>query len=94
MGFGGSGKAQQDQLNSQLQLMGYQQQILNSQQADYATAAAARDASVQQDAAQTSANLSAANQTSAKLGVLDYIHTSPQGLGNQPTSGKLTLLGN
>lgn len=107
MGFGGAGKQaqQMQQQNAMMQAQMQQQESqFMQQEQSLATSQAARLASQQSADAQmlndiTSKFTTAQQQTpqgqaAAKLGILDFIHTSPQGLLNQPKTGRLTLLGN
>lgn len=97
MGYGGAAKNAQSSFNQSLQMMELQnQQLAASEQAQTAQEQAA-DQAAQAQAAQEAANAngtSSAAQAAQKLGVMDFIHTTPEGLLNQPKTGKMTLLGN
>lgn len=96
MGGGGGGNASKQLQQQQMQFQAQESQLAAAQSAQM-------EQQRQQDLAtqsQIAALFASANgqtpgqQTKAKLNVLDYIHTSPEGLLNKPRTGQLNLLGN
>jgi hypothetical protein len=96
-GGGGGGKGAQQQLMQQQMLFAQQESALSAQQAAqqqaFEASAAATRTQIQNLFASANGQTPAA-QAASKLSVLDFIHTSPQGLLNKPTTGQLNLLGN
>lgn len=96
MGMGGSKKLEAEMKQREQQFQASQASLQASQTAQM-------QAFMSQDAATRAAvanQMAAANgqtpeaQAAAKLSVMDFIKTSPQGLLNEPKTGKLTLMGN
>jgi hypothetical protein len=97
MGGGGGGGNSQQALIQQEQQFATQEGQLGAQQAQEQQAFLQQ---TQATNAQISQLFASANgqtpqaQNAAKLQVLDFIHTSPQGLLNKPRTGQLNILGN
>jgi len=91
---GGSSKGFQQQLFYTLlaQQNALRQLTLDQDQRRQSELAADKKRQEEADAAEKAAQ--AATQSKAKLSIFDAIKTSPQGLLNEPKTGKLTLLGN
>lgn len=97
MGSGGGGGNSQQALLTQEQQFATQEGQLASQQSQEQAQFLAQSQATNNT---ISALFNSANgqtpqaQNAAKLQVLDFIHTSPQGLLNTPRTGQLNILGN
>lgn len=95
-GGGGSGNMQQQLAQQDEQFVSQEQALATQQaqqQAQFQQFTAQENQSINQLFASANGQTPAA-QNAAKLSVLDFIHTSPQGLLNKPRTGQLNLLGN
>jgi membrane protein involved in colicin uptake len=101
MGLGGANKAAAELKKKEEQAKRVADNVAavgayNQQQQERAAAAAADStarAAIANSFATATTQTPEANKA-AKLSVMDFIHTSPEGLLNQPKTGKLNLLGN
>lgn len=96
MGFGGlfgkKGPSIEEQTVQKIQQAN--QQIITSQAAANAQASATRPAIAASAADKLAEAIKPPSNAGAKLGILNFIQTSPTGLRNEPKGGRLTLLGN
>ena len=96
MGGGGGGNASK-QLAQEQQQFATQESQLAATQATQAQQQQQQDLATQAQIASLFSNANGqapSQQAASKLNVLDYIHTSPEGLLNKPKTGQLNVLGN
>jgi hypothetical protein len=95
-GGGGGGNSQQALATQEQQFVTEENQLASQQSQEQASFAAQSQAtnSLINNLFNSANGQTPAAQNAAKLQVLDFIHTSPQGLLNTPRTGQLNILGN